>query len=473
MTLSAAGASIRRVHLIGICGTGMASLAGLLAESGAEVRGSDEAVYPPMSTMLRDMGIRVLQGYKAEHLDDRPDLVVVGNIATRTNPEAVAAAERGIPYRSMAAAIGELFLEGRHPIVVAGTHGKTTTSAQMAWVLSSAGRDPSFLVGGVLRNFGRSYGLGRGREFVIEGDEYETAFFDKGPKFLHYRPKTAILTSVEFDHAEMYSDLDAVKAAFRKLIALVPPDGLLIYCADDPNVLEVVAGVACPSVAYGEGRGPGWRGRILASGAEGMEMEVSRDGSPYGLFRTPMTGVQNLRNVLSVVAAADACSVPARAIGAGLAAFEGVKRRQEVRGEAGGVLVIDDFAHHPTAVRLTLAGTRDRYAGRRLWAVFEPRTNTTRRSVFQEEYGASFDAADRIVIAAVDHPERAPEGQRFSAERLVADLKAHGKDALYLPAVSDIVAHLKSHARPGDVVMVMSNGAFGGIHDKLLAALGA
>jgi len=473
MSLSAAGAPIRRVHLIGICGTGMASLAGLLAESGAEVRGSDEAVYPPMSTMLRDMGIRVLQGYKAEHLDDRPDLVVVGNIATRTNPEAVAAAERGIPYRSMAAAIGELFLEGRHPIVVAGTHGKTTTSALMAWVLSSAGRDPSFLVGGVLRNFGRSYGLGGGREFVIEGDEYETAFFDKGPKFLHYRPRTAILTSVEFDHAEMYSDLDAVKAAFRRLVALVPPDGLLIYCAADPNVLEVVAGAACPSVAYGEGSGSGWRGRILASGAEGMEMEVSRDGSPYGVFRTPMTGVQNLRNVLSVVAAADACSLPARAVGAGLASFAGVKRRQEIRGEAGGVLVIDDFAHHPTAVRLTLAGTRDRYAGRRLWAVFEPRTNTTRRSVFQEEYGASFDAADRIIIAAVDHPERAPEGKRFSAEQLVADLKGRGKDALYLPAVPDIVAHLKSEARAGDVVMVMSNGAFGGIHDKLLAALGA
>src|SRR5207249_4098295 len=211
---------VRRVHLVGICGTGMGSLAGLLAAAGSEVRGSDESVYPPMSTMLRDKGIRVLQGYKAEHLDDRPDLVVVGNIATRTNPEAVAAAERGIPYRSMAAAIGELFLEGRHPIVVAGTHGKTTTSALMAWVLSSAGRDPSFLVGGVLRNFGRSYGLGRGREFVVEGDEYETAFFDKGPKFLHYRPKTAILTSVEFDHAEMYSDLDAVKGAFRRLVAL-------------------------------------------------------------------------------------------------------------------------------------------------------------------------------------------------------------------------------------------------------------
>lgn len=473
MIPSPPGAAIRRVHLIGICGTGMGSLAGLLAESGLDVHGSDEAVYPPMSTMLEEKGILVLQGYRADHLDDRPDLVIVGNIATRANPEAVAATERGIPYLSMAEAIGRLFLDGHRPIVVAGTHGKTTTSALMAWVLTAAGRDPSFLVGGVLRNFGRSYGLGRGEDFVIEGDEYETAFFDKGPKFLHYRPETAILTSVEYDHAEMYPDLESVKAAFRKLVALVPQGGLLVSCSDDPNVREVVSGAASRSVPYGLSRGPGWRGHVLASGPEGMEIEIGRDGRRYGVFRTPMTGLQNLRNILSVVAVADARSIPAEAVGKGLESFAGVKRRQEVRGEAGGVLVIDDFAHHPTAVRLTLGGTRDRYQGRRLWAVFEPRTNTTRRSVFQEEYATSFDAADRIVIAAVDHPERAPEGQRFSAERLVADLEARGKDAAYIPAVPDIVAHLKAAAKPGDVVMVMSNGAFGGIHDRLLEALRA
>lgn len=464
---------VRRVHLVGICGTGMGSLAGLLADAGAEVRGSDEAVYPPMSTMLRDKGIRVLEGYRAGHLDDRPDLVIVGNIATRVNPEAVAAVERGIPYLSMPQALGRLFLEGRHSIVVAGTHGKTTTSALMAWVLSAGGRDPSFLVGGVLRNFGRSYGLGRGQDFVIEGDEYETSYFDKGPKFLHYRPRSVILTSVEYDHAEMYPDLPSVKQAFRRLLELIPADGLLVHCADDANVREVLSSARCTGVPYGCGRGDGWRGHVRSSGPEGMEFEVRRDGGVFGVFRTPLTGLHNLRNILSVVAVADSRGLQAQAIAEGLSTFSGVKRRQEVRGVAAGVVVIDDFAHHPTAVRATLQATRDRFPGKSLWAVFEPRTNTTRRSVFQEEYARSFDDADRIVVAAVDHPERAPEGQRFSVERLVADLKARGKDAEHIPAVPEIVAHVAREARPDDVVLVMSNGAFGGLHDLLLAALNA
>ena len=463
--------TIRRIHLIGICGTGMGSLAGLLADAGYDVRGSDQSVYPPMSTMLREKGIRLLEGFKPEHLDDRPDLVIVGNIATRTNPEAVAAAERGIPFLSMPQAIGRLFLEGRHSIVIAGTHGKTTTSALMAWVLAAAGRSPSFLVGGVLRNFDRSYGLGRGGEFVIEGDEYETAFFDKGPKFLHYRPRTALLTSVEYDHAEMYPDLDSVKEAFRKFVRLVPADGLLIYCADDPNVRDVVAARRGPGVEYGLEGGSGWRGRLLSTDPEGMEIEVTEDGRLFGRFRSPMTGPQNLLNVLGVVAAARSLGIGPQAVGEGLRTFAGVKRRQEVRGVADGVSVIDDFAHHPTAVRLTLRGTHERYPGRRLWAVFEPRTNTSRRSVFQEEYARSFDDADRIVISAVDHPERAPQGQRFSAERLVSDLRARGKEAVYLPGVAEIVALLVREAARGDVVLVMSNGPFGGIHDALLAAL--
>jgi UDP-N-acetylmuramate: L-alanyl-gamma-D-glutamyl-meso-diaminopimelate ligase len=464
---------VKRVHLIGICGTGMASLAGLLADAGVEVRGSDQAVYPPMSTMLRDKGIRVLEGYKPEHLDDRPDLVVIGNIATKTNPEAVATIERGIPYASMPQAIGRLFLGGRHSIVVAGTHGKTTTAGLMAWVLTSAGRDPSFIVGGVLQNFDRSFGLGHGEEFVIEGDEYETAFFDKGPKFLHYRPKSAILTSVEYDHAEMYPDLQSVKEAFRRLVALVPSDGLLVECADDPNVREVVKEARCPVQPYGCGRGSGWRGHVREAGEGGMEFEVSRDGALFGVFRSPLTGLHNLRNMLGVIAVAHHRGVPAAAIGEGLRTFSGMKRRQEVRGVVGGVTVIDDFAHHPTAVRVTLAATRDRYPGRRLWAVFEPRTNTTRRSVFQEEYARSFDDAERIVIASVDHPERAPEGQRFSVERLVGDLKSRGKDAVHIPAVPDIVTYLKDETRRDDVVLVMSNGAFGGLHERLLSALAA
>ena len=463
---------VRRVHLIGVCGTGMGSLAGLLADAGAEVRGSDEAVYPPMSTMLRDKGIRLLEGYKASHLDDRPDLVIVGNIATRQNPEALAAVERGIPYLSMPQALRRLFLEGRHSIVVAGTHGKTTTSAIMAFVLSAAGRDPSFLVGGVLSDFGRSYNLGKGDDFVLEGDEYETAYFDKGPKFLHYRPRSVILTSVEYDHAEMYPDLASVKQAFRRLLELIPPDGLLVYCADDANVREVLSSARCRCVPYGCGRGDGWRGHVRSSGPEGMEFEASLNGALFGVFRSTLTGLHNLRNILGVIGVAHARGVTAQEIAKGLAAFSGVKRRQEVRGVAAGVVVIDDFAHHPTAVRATLQATRDRYPGRRIWAVFEPRTNTTRRSVFQEEYARSCDDADRVVLAAVDHPERAPEGERFSVERLVAELKGRRKDADYIATVDGIVAHIAREAQSGDVVLVMSNGAFGGLHQKLLAELG-
>jgi UDP-N-acetylmuramate: L-alanyl-gamma-D-glutamyl-meso-diaminopimelate ligase len=464
----------RRIHLIGICGTGMGSLAGLLREAGHVVQGSDQAVYPPMSTMLAERGIEVLDGYRPEHLSNRPDLVVVGNVATRTNPEAVAAVELGLPCLSMPQAIAGLFLEGRHSIVVSGTHGKTTTAALMAWVLHSAGRRPSFLVGGVLRNFDRSFGLGTGEDFVIEGDEYETAYFDKGPKFMHYRPRTGILTSVEFDHAEMYHSLEQIKAAFRGFVQLLPPDGRLVHCVDDANVREVVSSSApaCAMDPYGTDAGARWRGGILGVDAEGMDITVERDGRPFGEFRSPLSGVQNLRNILAVTAAASGRGLDASAIGRGLSSFTGVRRRQEVRGTADGIVVMDDFAHHPTAVRLTLDGLRQRYGDRRLWAVFEPRTNTSRRSVFQHDYAESFDAADRVIVAAVDHPERAPEGQRFSPEKLVADLRARGRDASFLPAVPEIVERIVREGRQGDVIVVMSNGSFGGIHDKLLAGLG-
>jgi UDP-N-acetylmuramate: L-alanyl-gamma-D-glutamyl-meso-diaminopimelate ligase len=449
----------------------MGSLAGLLTDAGYKVTGSDESIYPPMSTMLQERGIPVLQGYRPEHLDDRPDLVVIGNVATKSNPEAVAAIERGIPYLSMPQAIGQLFLEGRHPLVVAGTHGKTTTAALLAWVLESAGRHPSFLVGGVLSNFNRSFGLGMGEDFVIEGDEYETSFFDKGPKFLHYRPRTGILTSVEYDHAEMFSSLDAVKDAFRRFAALVPRDGLLVCCDDDPNVREVIAGADSPVAFYGASEGSGWRGRIQTADSRRMQFEVTKDGRPFGRFESPLSGIHNLRNMLAVAAAASARGVEAGSIGEGLRTFAGVRRRQEVRGVAGGVTIIDDFAHHPTAVRLTLDGLRQKYAGRRVWAIFEPRTNTSRRSVFQQEYAAAFDSADKVIIAAVDHPERAPEGQRFSPEDLVRDLRARGRMANYVAGVGEIIDQVANGARDGDVVVIMSNGAFGGIHARLLETL--
>jgi UDP-N-acetylmuramate: L-alanyl-gamma-D-glutamyl-meso-diaminopimelate ligase len=463
-----------RIHLIGICGTGMGSLAGLLHEAGHDVRGSDESVYPPMSTMLAERGIPVLPGFRAAHLADRPDLVVVGNVASKSNPEAVAAVDLGLRYLSMPQAIRELFIEGRHSIVVTGTHGKTTTSALMAWVLESAGRKPSFLVGGVLKNFDRSFALGVGEDFVVEGDEYETSYFDKGPKFMHYAPRTAILTSVEFDHAEMFRDLDAIKEAFRGLVRLVPEDGRLIWCADDSNVREVVS-VGCRGRAesYGTRGEVDWKGTIRGVDAAAMTVDIERSGRAFATLRSPLVGEQNLLNVLAVTAAAAARGLDAESITRGIASFAGVRRRQEVRGEARGVTIIDDFAHHPTAVRLTLDGLRRQYAGRRLWAIFEPRTNTSRRSVFQQEYAAAFDAADRIVVAAVDHPERAPEGQRFSAERLVEDLRARGLAADHQRQIPDIVQLVAREARTGDVVVVMSNGSFGGIHGRLLEALGA
>jgi UDP-N-acetylmuramate: L-alanyl-gamma-D-glutamyl-meso-diaminopimelate ligase len=463
----------RKIHLIGICGTGMGSLAGLLVEAGHEVRGSDENVYPPISTMLERQGIHLMPGYHPANLDWAPDLVVVGNIATRTNPEAEEVVRRAIPYRSFPQAVEEFFLRDRHPVVVAGTHGKTTTSALMAWVLSEAGRDPSWLVGGVLRGQELSFHLGKGDHFVIEGDEYESAYFDKSSKFLHYRPRTALLTSVEFDHAEMFKDLEAVKQAFAAFLALVPEDGTLIYCADDP--LARALAQACPArrVDYGVKEKAVWVGRTRKATPQGILFDVFRGNERFASYTSPLTGNHNLQNILSVTAAGFHLGLKPEEIGKGLASFPGVKRRQEIRGVARGVTVVDDFAHHPTAVRGTIAALAEQFAGNRLWAVFEPRTNTSRRAIFQSEYAEAFDQADEVIVAAVDHPERAPQGDRFSAERLVEDLKHRGLTARYVPDVPSIVDILARESRDGDVVLIMSNGSFGGIHQRLLEALGS
>jgi UDP-N-acetylmuramate: L-alanyl-gamma-D-glutamyl-meso-diaminopimelate ligase len=463
--------SPRKIHLVGICGTGMGSLAGLLREAGHEVRGSDEHVYPPISTMLADQGIQVLSGYRPSHLDWSPDLVIIGNIATRDNPEAEEVRRRGLPFRSFPQAVAELFLADRHPIVVTGTHGKTTTSALMAWVLQEADRDPSWLVGGVLRGGNRSFRLGAGPHFVIEGDEYESAFFDKGSKFLHYRPQTAVLTSVEFDHAEMFRDLEAVKAAFRAFLALIPPEGDLIYCADDPGARELSVECRGRRVDYGVAARATWMGRTRKATPEGILFDVFRGNEKFASYSSPLTGTHNLENLLGVIAAATHLGLRTEEIGKGLASFPGVKRRQEIRGVERGVTVVDDFAHHPTAVRGTIAALAERFAGNRLWAVFEPRTNTTRRAVFQGEYSEAFDQADETIVAAVDHPERAPEGDRFSASRLVEQLRGRGLSARYIPEVGAIVETLARECRDGDVVLIMSNGAFGGIHGKLLETL--
>ena len=428
--------------------------------------------------MLSSMGIPILKGYRPENLDPLPDVIVVGNIVGRSNPEVQALLARGLPYLSMPQALAEFVLAGRHLVVVAGTHGKTTTSALMSHVLLASGRDPSFLVGGVLIGSERSYRLGSGPHVVVEGDEYETAFFDKGPKLLHYRPRTAILTSVEYDHAEMFATIEAVEEAFRRFVAIVPPDGTLIACADDPRAARLARDARARTILYGIEDGE-LRGREIASGTAGMTFEIasmdpSRAASPSGnasRFSVPMTGRHNLRNTTAVVAAARLLGLDDTEIASALASFRGVHRRQEIVGEAAGVTVLDDFAHHPTAVRETIAGIRSRFPGRRLWALFEPRTNTTRRSVFQEEYAQAFDGADRVLIAAVDHPERAPEGQRFDVEKLVAALRHRGLDARYVPTAEEIASIVATEAREGDVVLVMSNGAFGGVHRRILDAM--
>jgi UDP-N-acetylmuramate: L-alanyl-gamma-D-glutamyl-meso-diaminopimelate ligase len=459
------------VHLVGICGTGMGSLAGLFRAAGWEVRGSDSGVYPPMSQQLASLGIPVMEGFDAAHLDWAPDRVVIGNVARPDNPEAVEARRRGIPFESMAEAVAHHFLEGRHSVVVAGTHGKTTTASLIAWGLHAARRDPGFLIGGVVGNVGSTFRLGGGEEFVVEGDEYETAFFDKGPKFLHYRPRSAVLTSIEMDHVEVFPDLDALQQAFRRFLQLLPPDGRLIACADDAGVAAVIEHCLAPVTWYGLDNGPGTRAYLLEAGPAGSTFDLVRDGRRWGRLHSPLTGDHNLRNLVAAAEVLAAIGLGPDEVAAGFAAFAGVRRRQEVRGEASGVTVIDDFAHHPTAVRETLRALRVRFPERRLVAVFEPRTNTSRRAVFQSAYVDALAVADRVVVAGVHQPERAPQGDRLDPARVAADLRGQGVPADYIPEVGAIVTDLAGSSCPGDIVAVMSNGPFGGLHDRLLEAL--
>jgi UDP-N-acetylmuramate: L-alanyl-gamma-D-glutamyl-meso-diaminopimelate ligase len=476
-----------KVHLIGICGTGMGSLAGLLKAAGHDVRGSDSDVYPPMSTQLREQGIEIMDGYRPENLDWTPDVVIVGNVATRDHVEVKAAQDRRLELTSFPAFLEREFLEKGHALVVAGTHGKTTTSSLAAFLLSDAGRDPSFLVGGVpnaVGEFGdRSWRLGRpGGLFVVEGDEYDTAFFDKGSKFLHYQPKTAIVTSVELDHVDIFGDLEAVKSAFRKFVDLIPPDGLLVVAGDSPGALDVAKAARCRVERYLILDGPGgreasppaeWTGRAIAQRAGGRTLfEVTHGGRSFGTFETGLVGRYNLANAVAVIAAAHGLGLSQEQIAHGIRRFAGVKRRQEVRGVAQGVTVVDDFAHHPTAVRETLQALRGRHGGGRLIAIFEPRSATSRRAVFQQEYADAFSGADEIIIGSVNHPEKAPPGDRFDPERLAADLRGRGVAARHLAEVDKIVEQVTESAAAGDTVVVMSSGGFGGIHDKLLSKLG-
>jgi UDP-N-acetylmuramate: L-alanyl-gamma-D-glutamyl-meso-diaminopimelate ligase len=492
-----------KIHLIGICGTGMGSLAGLLKAAGHDVRGSDGDVYPPMSTQLAEGGIPVFEGYRPENLDWHPDVVVVGNVASKDHVEVRAAEERKLKLTSFPALLEDLFLREGHSLVVAGTHGKTTTSSLAAFVLTAAGRNPSFLIGGVPQNFGRGWRLGGPSRpewgkglFVVEGDEYDTAFFDKGSKFFHYQPKTAILTSVELDHVDIFSSFEAVKAAFRKFVELIPESGLLVVAADSPGALEVARAARCrvetyavapgPATANGNGNGNGngdhaqaapveadWIARPFAQRAGGRTLfEVTRRGLAFGTFDTGLPGTYNVANALAVIAACADLGLSVDEIARGVRRFAGVRRRQETRGVAQGVTVVDDFAHHPTAVRETLKALRGRYGGGRLIAVYEPRSATSRRATFQADFADAFSTADEIVIGAVNHPEKAPPGDRFDPERLASDLRARGVQARHIADVGKIIEHLAESAGAGDTVVIMTSGGFENIHDRLLARLG-
>jgi UDP-N-acetylmuramate: L-alanyl-gamma-D-glutamyl-meso-diaminopimelate ligase len=464
-------AEVRRIHLIAVCGTAMGALACMLDDLGYEVTGSDQKVYPPMSRFLADRGIPVMDGFRAEHLAHRPDLVVVGNAVPQTNEEAVECARLDLPFCSLPQAVNRFVAAGKRTLMVVGTHGKTTTSALLAWTLQAAGRAPSFVIGGILRNFDSNYRLGTGGDLVIEGDEYDTAFFDKGPKFLHYAPAATVLTSVEFDHADIYRDLDHVQSAFRRLLEGLVPGSLLLACDGDAAIGRVTAGSPARVQRYGLSEGSTWRlGRIQAD-PPWTHMEVLKDAQVFGRFRTRLIGRHNGLNALAAVAVADHIGISAAAAADALESFEGVKRRQEIRGEKRGIVVMDDFAHHPTAVRETVDAVKSGYPGSRLIAVFEPRTNSSMRKVFQPVYPQAFDGADVICIRRPSMLEKIPEAERFSSEELVAALRRQGKTAAFFPDTEGIIDFVVRSGKPGDVVLIMSNGGFDNIHERLLDSL--
>ncbi len=463
--------TVKSVHLIGICGTAMGALACLLREMGFLVTGSDQNIYPPMSTFLEERGIRPKKGFSGRHLAHNPDLVVVGNAVTRANPEARALRERGLPFCSMPQAVNRFLAFGKKILLVTGTHGKTTTASLLAHVLFEVGADPSFLIGGILKNFQSNYRLGKGEYVVLEGDEYDTAYFDKGPKFLHYDAHTAILTSMEFDHADIFTDFAHVKKAFRGLVEKLSPRALLIACAEDPQV-AALSGIRNSGVLrYGRTAEADWHpGEIRAAGRENR-FEPTQNGRSFGQWTLPLLGHHNVLNALSVIAAAHHLGLPMDAVKKALLTFKGVKRRQEIRGVKRGILVMDDFAHHPTAVRETVSGVRKHFNTGRLIAVFEPRTNTSMRNIFQNVYPKAFDAADRICIRKPPLLKKIPKGKRFSSKKLVADLLARGKDAHYFEDTDGIIDYLVETAKPGDLILIMSNGGFDNIHERLLARL--
>ncbi len=463
--------SIRNVYLIGICGTGMGSLAGLFREAGFQVSGSDLAAYPPMSTRLRELGIPVHEGFDPGRLDPAPDLVIVGNACTPTHVEASFARERHLVQQSLPEALAHFFLRDRRPLVVAGTHGKTTTTGLLVHLLQSAGEDPGYLVGGILAGSGSSYASGRGRHFVVEGDEYDSAYFDKRPKFLHYRPASAIVTSIEFDHADIYEGLDDYRQAFETFVALLPADGLLVLHGDDPAVRDLARTSAARVRTYGLDTPCDVTAAQIGSGPDGQAFDLVVAGETLTRLFLPMSGRHNLLNTLAACTIALDEGVSPGQLRAGLSSFKGLKRRQEIRGDVAGILVVDDFAHHPTAVRETIRAIRQRWPGRRLVAVFEPRSNSSRRKVFESAYGDAFIEADAVFLSAppMRHNDRPEDFMDVAA--LADRVNSGGVPVVVGPDADALLPQIRAFLRPGDVALFMSNGGFGNIHQRLIEAL--
>jgi UDP-N-acetylmuramate: L-alanyl-gamma-D-glutamyl-meso-diaminopimelate ligase len=467
----------KHVHVIGIGGSAMAPLAGMLREQGFRVTGSDSGVYPPASTLLESLGISFFHTFDAAHLEPTPDLVVVGNIIARGNPELEELLDRKIPYRSMPEILEEVFLPGRHSIVVSGTHGKTTTTAMLAWIFHTAGKRPNFLLGGVAENFGKSYGLEGGPEFILEGDEYETAIWDRGPKFFHYHPDDLIVTSLEYDHADIYADFEAYELAFRRLVNLVPRKGRVVIWGDTEQSGAALRRAAekafCPVETYGFSAQNDWVGSDVVASGETMRFRVTHRGKAFGEFALAATGRHNVLNAMAAIAVADGRGIGTDALAKALSTFRSVKRRMDVKGERAGVLVVDDFAHHPTAVSATIEAARSRWPNRRLWAILEPRSNSMRRKVFQESLPKALALADRVVLGGVFRAQQLGDENRLAPESVAQSVRELGIDARALAGAEAIADYLSGETKEGDLLLVMSNGSFDGLCDKLLKKLGS
>ncbi len=472
MKISAQKTAAQHVHLLGIGGAAMAPVAGMLKERGFHVTGTDVNVYPPASTLLHSLGISWNEGYREQNLTPAPDLVVVGNALSRGNPEIEHVLDEKIPYCSMPQLLEDYFIPGHRSIVIAGTHGKTTTTAMTAWIFHSAGRKPDFLIGGVAPNFGdRSYGLGGGEEFIVEGDEYDTAFFDKGPKFLHYHPDELILTSLEYDHADIYPDLASIALQFRRLVNLVPRRGRILIWGESRELQEVAAKAFCRIETFGLTPECHWFAGDIAWQDEATVFRVADRDREVGQFRIPMAGRHNVMDALAAIAMAHGRGVETEAIQRALASFQSVRKRMEIKGEVGGVLVVEDFAHHPTAIRLTLEGARTRWPGRKIWAAVEPRSNTMRRKVFQDALPESLALADAILFGPVNRAQLLGDEERLSPDLIAESLRASGRESRAFESAEAIAEHIASNAAPGDLVLVMSNGGFDGFTGKLLEKL--